>query len=401
MSLDFQQVNQQVHNLGEKAASRQEQVKAAYERARQLMARFARDFAALQARVTLITRHYDAGLRCALPTRPEIRAPEALDRSFPLPPAPVQATIIAADGSQIPYDRHEAVEYCLVNVGAIQMALNSAAAPRTMVHSHLIYDEELFPDNNPLSEASLALLRDNLERTLLADLAETANSPVMTFTDGPMELWGAKDSQTEGVGFQKQLKEYQKALRRLCKSGAGAAGYVDKPASDLVVRLLEVMDIPEAELKDVKNRHPLRGVRDFDLYRLLLEPGERSAVFKLQSQSAGQYQDELELHFFYLNVGRPGHAWVSRVEIPAWVAADAQKLDLLHAVLIQQCRVTAQRPFPYMLHRAHETAVVSLEEREQVTQMIVQELRRRGVEPGEKSYKQFLKDVQGRTGYKP
>jgi hypothetical protein len=144
----------------------------------------------------------------------------------------------------------------------------------------------------------------------------------------------------------------------------------------------------------------LRGVTDIDLYRTLLKPGERSAVFATQSQSARQYKDSLALHFFYLNVGRARHNWLARIEIPAWVVTDRAKLDALHAVLINQCQAMGSRPYPYLLHRAHETAVVTMEEREQVAQMINLELRRHGIEPGEQSQKQQSKELQGRTGYK-
>jgi hypothetical protein len=61
--------------------------------------------------------------------------------------------------------------------------------------------------------------------------------------------------------------------------------------------------------------------------------------------------------------------------------------------------VMGSRPYPYVLHRAHEAALVKLEEKDQVTQMIVNELQRRGVEVGEMSYKQSAKDLRGRTAY--
>jgi hypothetical protein len=126
---------------------------------------------------------------------------------------------------------------------------------------------------------------------------------------------------------------------------------------------------------------------------------ERSAVFAIQSQSAKSYQDGLKLHFFYLNVGRAERSYVARVEIPAWVAEDKGNLDNLHAVLIEQCRVMGARPYPYLLHRAHETAVVNLPEKEQVTAMITQELRRRGLAVGDLSNKQSAKQAEGRGRY--
>jgi hypothetical protein len=181
--------------------------------------------------------------------------------------------------------------------------------------------------------------------------------------------------------------------------GAATAGYVDRQAANLVVRLLEVVCLPESQLSEVKHSHPLQGVLDLELFRPLLAPGERSAVFALQSRSALRYRDDLALHFFYLNVGRDVHPWLARVEIPAWVARNPQMLDDLHAVLVQQCLILGSRPYPYLLHRAHEAAVVTFEEKDQVTQMIALELRARGVEVGEISNKQSAKIAGGKTRY--
>mgnify|MGYP001066250455 CR=1 FL=1 len=103
--------------------------------------------------------------------------------------------------------------------------------------------------------------------------------------------------------------------------------------------------------------------------------------------------------FFYLNVGMEHEGYLARVEIPAWVAEEPSKLDMLHAVLISQCRMLGPRPYPYLLHRAHETAVVSFDEKEQVTQMVVNELLMRGVSVPRRSNKQAAKDVGRRTRY--
>jgi hypothetical protein len=221
---------------------------------------------------------------------------------------------------------------------------------------------------------------------------------VITFTDGPVELWGVRDaSPEETTTFQESMAQYLQALSQLAEMEAITAGYVDKPAANLVVRLLEVAWAVPEDLANIRRYQPLRGVTDKVLFRDLLAPGERSAVFALQSQSARSYPGLLALHFFYLNVGRPGRPWLARVEIPAWVAETPQALDALHAVLIDQCRIMGTRPYPYLLHRAHETAVVSLDERDQVTQMIIMELRQRGVSIEGPSHKQFAKDQPGRT----
>jgi hypothetical protein len=78
------------------------------------------------------------------------------------------------------------------------------------------------------------------------------------------------------------------------------------------------------------------------------------------------------------------------------VADDAEKLGLLHAVLVNQCRIMGEKPYPYLLHRAHETAVVSFEERRQIEQMLTLELRRAGEDTDDGSNKQSAKDLPGR-----
>jgi hypothetical protein len=393
MSLDFQQVRQQVKELGEKARQREQALRDLRHLACDLLSNHAQEIDFLRQKVEQ-ARVYDPGLRCALPIH------DALNAHFPLPVLPALATVVAVDGSQIYPDRHAEVHYGMVNVGAIQMRASVSDAPQTSVHCELIYGDELYTDSGTITEEALNLQRDLKERAVLVNLAAQAPSPVITFTDGPLELWGAKGGGDEGASdYQQSLDQYLDALGQLYELNAITAGYVDKPGADLVVRLLEVAIIPHEELNEIKKSHPLRGVTELDIYADLLGPGERSAVFAMQSQSAKFYEGKLALHFFYLNVGRAEHAWLARVEIPAWVAERPEMLDTLHVTLVNQCRIMGGRPYPYLLHRAHETARVTLEEKEQVTQMIIMELRGRGVFTGEKSPKQGSKELSGRTSY--
>lgn len=394
MAIDFQQVHEQIRQLGENAPLREQRLNNVRELAWKLLKDNATDLARLQEKVRYVVQAHDPTLRCALPVE------EALDAHFPPPPLPAQATVLAADGSQIAPDRHAEVEYCLINVGAIQMRHGSPEPPTTSVYSRLFYDEQLYTPTGTITDATLALMRDLNERSRLAELAQAAQGPVITFTDGPMELWGATGGDGEAVSeFQKHLEAYQAVLNKLHEMSVATAGYVDKPGANLVVRLLELLIATEAQLPELRTFHPLRGVTDIDLYRQILEPGERSAAFAMQSHSARNYLGPLALHFFYLNVGRPNHPWLARVEIPAWVAGDQAMLGQLHATLVSQCRIMGSRPYPYLLHRAHEAALVSLEEKEQVTQMIVLELHRRGASVGERSQKQAAKELGGRMSY--
>ena len=143
----------------------------------------------------------------------------------------------------------------------------------------------------------------------------------------------------------------------------------------------------------------MRRIADADLFLDLLPPGERSAIFGIQSRNAGKYTAELALHFFYLNVGRDAdHPYPVRVEIPAWVAEHDQMLDDLHAVLVQQCQILGNRTYPYLLHRSHEVAVVTQDEKRQLENMIALEIQNRLGKLGDVSQKQGSKDDSQQKG---
>ena len=391
MSLDFLQVSQQVKQLGEKAALHQQDLKTRLAETLDVLEKNATEIENLQHTVQEAVLNNNPTLRCAVPVK------EALNAHFPLPSLPQQVTLIAADGSQIFADRHAEVEYCLVNTGAIWMRYGSPEAPAISIQSRLIYAEQL----EGMSDDRLSLQRDLAERTRLLELASQVEPPVITFTDGPLELWTTTLEGGSVAGeFKRSLDEYLKVLQQLNELNVTTAGYVDKPGADLVVRLLEVAKAETNEMSDLRRYHPFKGVTDKVLFNDILEPGERSAIFALQSRSSKPYLRELSLHFFYLNVGKERHPYLTRVEIPKWVLEDQLMLDNLHAVLVNQCRMIGTRAYPYLLHRAHETALVSLEDKEQVTQMIVHELRGRGLDVEGTSAKQYNKDVSGtRTRY--
>ena len=391
MSLDFQQIKKQVQRIGEKAPLLEKHKQSLREKAHELLGTQAHEIDPLCQLVDFVASNHDNRLRCALPVS------EPLNASLPLPELSHQVTLIAADGSQINLDRHAEVQYCLVNVGAIHMRTGSSEAPVTSVESQLLYGSELYTRTGLITDAALALQRDLNERKMLAELAQDAKPPVITFTDGQMELWLPTYAESPGLDTQRErLEEYIQAFKQLHQLGVTTAGYVDKPGARLVVRLLELAALSESELADVRDRYPLQGLTDRDIYLELLDPGQRSAVFAIHSTSAALYKGEIALHFFYLHVGRGG---LARVEIPAWVADSPGMLDGLHAALVEQCRIMGARPYPYLLHRAHEVAVVSMQEKEQVTQMIARELRLRGVLVGERSHKQTAKDLTGRGRY--
>ena len=392
MPIDYQQIFIRIKEIGAGARERRKTLDERRIKARELMSAYSSELDVLRSKLDS-AKQVDSNVRCAYPLN------ESLASSYPVPAPVSQATLIAADGSQINPDRHAAIQFCVVNVGAIQMRLNSGETPEIFTDTELLYGDDLLPNGFPMSEGLVALKRDLAERSKLDELSRKTTGPVVTFTDGPIELWGAKGE--DANSYEAIVQKYLGVLSRLQGRGVITAGYVDKPSADLVLRLLEIASADNEQMQKLREFHPLRGVSDRWLYgereNPLIPPGHRSAVFGIQSNSEKKYTGVLSLHFFYLNVGSDGHPWPVRVEIPKWVADDKSKLDLLHGVLVEQCRMMGSKPYPYLLHRAHETAVVKMEEKQQIENMLAMELRRQDEEMDDMSNKSSAKGLKGRT----
>jgi hypothetical protein len=331
-------------------------------------------------------------LRCAIPYRERITTVHKLPASF----EPVM--IIAADGSQINPSRHRQVDFGLINVATICIRPGLDIPPKIESESRLLDDFNQQNGQTRLTDDRIALERDILERAFLLNQARKYPAPLITITDGPLEIFRETG---ETVWFEKKLLEYFQILGECRNSSIVTAGYVDKPHSDLVNHLLRLAleKLPISGLSLLNETEEVH-VPDACLFSGLLSvPGDRSAVFAIQSQWARHFKDELHLCFFYLNVGLPSKPSLARVELPAWCAENSQLLDNLHGAIFRQCEIMGTRPYPYILHRAHELAVVTYEEAAHLENMLATELNTRGIEVGVKSNKQSAKDLPGRGRY--
>jgi hypothetical protein len=383
MPLNYLSLQGQIKEYGESAAAHQHEFTRKLEECRGVFLQHAADIINLQRLVEEAAAR-NKGLRCAVPVT------EPLDFHTTATVPPPGRTIIAADGSQINPDAHGEVLFALVNTGLFTLKPGSNEAPRTETRSKLLFDETLQTPNGMVSEDLIALLRDVREREVLAEVTRGVPAPVITLTDGPLELYHEPRMDKQ---FETQFHNYQRALDELSLNEVITAGYVDRPRADLVVRLLELL-IPQAG--DQPQQRAFAGIPDRALFESLLHPGERSAIFALQSSSAQSYEGRKALHFFYLNCGTTDNPAMARVEIPRWVIEDDDSLTTLHATLVEQSRQAGASPYPYPLLRAHEVAVVKMDDREEIIRMIERELAQRGFPPSSQSYKQINKGFQDR-----
>jgi hypothetical protein len=115
---------------------------------------------------------------------------------------------------------------------------------------------------------------------------------------------------------------------------------------------------------------------DRELLDGLLQDGERSDVFESRSAILDRYQEEYRIQFFYMNVGGE----IARIEAPQWVMRDVDMLELVQAVIYDQCqRSGGYPPYPPVLQEAHEQAVIGTAERRLVEDLVEQALAERGI----------------------
>jgi hypothetical protein len=414
LTLEFDKVAPQVERMGRALAARNvtlsERLAEAWDRLQALD-----DLDAIRDRIQL-ARHHDAGFRGAAPAfhheTGEFLIREPFDRAYPLPPAPEHATILAADGSQVYPSIHAAALYYLTNIGVFVYHHGRDHLPEQITEPRLHYSEDVHDDRGQvIANEAVNARRSVGEIQVLAREAwhrRETDCPLLALRDGPLLFWVGKE-----VPDGKQLEEDYKgtlvwlhdlhaAMQRERGQSASLVGYVDRPTSAFIVGLLHLMSLPDEDVRKpaLDTNGDLEGLLDQPLLFKLLQPGERSALMVQQSPQNKRYHDKgesYEVGFFYLNVGVPHDSHLARVEMPMWVARDPALVNLVHALIYDQCQIMWR--YPYALTRADELAVVRAHEKSQLNEMIEIELRRNEqvVEHSEKLESKVSR--HGRTRY--
>jgi hypothetical protein len=208
---------------------------------------------------------------------------------------------------------------------------------------------------------SLRALQQSLRR---------GSNPMVALRDGPLILWTLQ-SEAEDVQ-QALLRGMFDAMSWFRQGEVPLAGYISYTAARDVANSLRVwicQDRPN-DCEGCKNSErglcsALAAIRDRDLFSFL-KRGQRTDLFGSSSQILEIYGEHC-IDFFYMNVGGE----IVRVEVPQWVGADHELLNLLHAVIHDQCqRSPGFPPYPPALLEAHEQAVISTSERRLVEDMV-------------------------------
>ncbi len=399
MTLNLTKLGGPLDQMGRELAQREATSRQLLALALQWLDAYSADVVSLRARAEMARD--TMGWRGAIPTD------EPLQPAHPLPPHPPRLGLVAADGSQIEPDRHGAALYALINIGSIVMELGTGKTPQADSQPILYYTEDdLYEDKRLLQGNLLDTRRDIGELEKLADLAaKVATRPVVTLTDGTLLLWVLDES--PAARRKARLDRYLACLDHLKREGAAVAAFTSRPRYADVVNLLHLASLGEGFSSQQLEENPQEGLTDRALF-MFLPPGERSALFVSGTPVNAEYRrhdPDHEILFFYMNVGEEGYNEIARVEVPRWVTTrrpagwspadwpgDYRLLDLIQAAIYAQCRPTDG--YPYVLARAHELALVSVEEQRDLERRVIAAMAQHGIWV-RRSEKARLKELTG------
>jgi hypothetical protein len=312
---------------------------------------------------------------------------DTLAERYPAPALPPAFTVVAADGSTIPPDRHSPVRFYVLNIGQVALTYGPAACARIDAETRICHaEDDLYFDPEgkriPIEGARLGIVMSVEELVGLLNAAAGATPPALALRDGSLILWQLQ-SRDEDQDFRHEyLDRFLRALEAFRERAIPVASYISYPGSHDVANSLRLTlcDNPAGCSRcsqDTDERALCRFIGtllDRHLFQGLLEDGERSDLYYSQSAILNQYGAHRVL-FCYLNVGGE----IARVEAPAWVMEDPALRDRTHALVYDQCRRSAQfPPYPAALIEAHEHAVISMGDREAVETAMARALARKG-----------------------
>ncbi len=311
----------------------------------------------------------------------------ALSDVFPSPASPGDFSVVAADGSSIPPDRHSPVRFYVINTGHAILTYGHHPDAHLDSEGRLYFEEKdlyISPGrkNIPVEGTRLGMTMEMAELQALLAASRSAIQPAVALRDGSLILWAL---QTEDEEVQHRfLGEFKACLEEFRASRIPLVGYVSYPGSHDVVNTLRVglcqddpsdCDACSLAEKDRTLCSFLSTTLDRQLFDGLLQDGERSDVFESLSAILDRYGDHC-IQFFYMNVGGE----IARIEVPQWVMRDTEMLEFVQAVIYDQCqRSGGYPPYPPALQEAHEQAVIGTADRRLVEELVEQALAERGV----------------------
>ncbi len=391
MGLEFTRLLDQVDKMGSYLAHRGETMAEKVDLA---LARLENscDLEPIHARIEKVRTSGVSGYRGAAPLPDPFGEMVCGVGAAPQPFTPIM--LVAADGSQVYPSTHGQMLYYLTNIALFRYHIGIDIGPSQQTMAALEYSDKLVRDKDgrQINNKTVDARRTLLEMQTLAQegwaLSQQFNSgdtwtPIVLVFDGNLlKLFGANEI-SDGPRIERQ---YLKALAQTRDANALLCGYVDRPRGVNLISLLHLLSLPDDGITEaaLQNNGDMEGVTDEMLYRRYLGPGERSALLALNSpknRAYKEFDEDLEIAFFYVNVGVEGDPAIARVDMPMWIARRPDLVSIIHGALVAQCAIQGRKHYPYVLTRADELAYVGGQDRAQLEQLIRVAMRRHRLSP--------------------
>ena len=292
MALELNKLTDQVAAMGQAMAARADELAGRASQARELLAAQPEVSEELKRKIEA-ARRIDEWRRGCLPLG------DRLDERCRPAVQPKTFTLIAADGSQIYPDRHGIASYYLLNTGAIVLRAGTGEAPTVSSVPEIFFeDADLYDEEGRMrSPEFISAQRNRRELAALADLAESERTalggdlavPIICLIDGPLLPWLRPDPD-HPEAINQELEFFAEQMARLRAAGAIPVGYVDRPSSAYVLRILELIGLPIEEItREALRQGPFIQLTDRQLFTDLA-PNERTGLFEPNSDANDRYR---------------------------------------------------------------------------------------------------------------
>lgn len=334
---------------------------------------------------------------------------EPLDTRVDISVAPKTHSVIATDGSQIAPSHHE-IAYCyLLNIGRVGLHYGQSRHPILDSLPEVFYQpEDLYISRQwgIRTEEWMGYRRTVSEATALAEMGcmqiQTHSKkpiPTLAMVDGSLIYWFLEPLPTEARDLI--LKPILQAWDQLRLAGIPLLGYLSASRSSESLSFLRLAACPYPE-PDCLTHCPTQEIgagglsnqkapcqkfeplRDIILWQSILEPGQRSPLWRSQARILDLYGLH-PIYFCYVHVGNE----IARVDVPAWVAENEKQLDLALSMMLAQ--VQKGYGYPVALAEAHNQAVVRGGDRSRFFAILEQEMIKAGLRNVGISYKETRK----------
>ncbi|MBF2057242.1 MAG: DNA double-strand break repair nuclease NurA [Cyanobacterium sp. T60_A2020_053] len=328
---------------------------------------------------------------------------EPISKVIDIPSAPPRHTVFSSDGSQIAPSHHE-IAYCyLINIGRIMLHYGQNLHPLLDSIPEIYYksaDLNRYRQWGVRTEEWMGYQRTVAEGEALANMACTwvnppgahFDTPNLAMSDGSLVYWFLENLPHEAR--EEILTPIINAWEKLRESKIPWVGYLSASRAMDANSFLRLVACPYEQpdcytyCDNDMEKYPcqkFQPLRDATLWATLLQPGQRSALFRSNSRILELYPDDLRPYFCYLH----GGVEIARVEFPQWVAQDDEILR--RALGITLAQIEKGFGYPVALAEAHNLAVVKGGDRSRFFALLERQMLKSGLRNVGTSYKEARK----------